>query len=481
MPKIGKYSLFLVLFIIINLFCCNVTFSAANSATYYYNTGVTYQNQGKHSLAIANYKKALSLNPNMTNAKNNILYAYISLANDYFQKKQYQSAAQNYKNALSINPKMSEIHYNLGLVYNNLGQNMLAIKSYEDALKIKPALIEAKNNLGLMYFNMGVQNYKTAQYNQAVIFYKKSLEYDPQNANTYFNMGVSYNEMNMDSESISCYKQAIRLNPNFTEAKNNLQVTLNKMQENNLSNQIDNVKTVTKAPLFIYNLVKLDYGINNNAINRLYEVLDLIWNDPEGQKLLLAIKNNNIPIIITGGSDNTNAQVNTMSRQQVITYAGFPILKYNIDKQKQIEVNIGEDHLFAFRDSSLSSGKRIYALQVVVHELCHAAKNTLIKTSDNAISEEITASIIGYNIASRIIRGRNLSEDEVKKYAQGCMEAVSRDDHKYLPVYNNFINEIQKIGVTPPYPYLYQNMIELYKSVRDNPDMQKIDSIEKMI
>jgi tetratricopeptide (TPR) repeat protein len=481
MNKFDKYKLLLLFALIINIFFCNYAYSATNSAIYYYNAGVTYQNQGRYDLAIKSYNKALNLNPKMSNARNNSLYAYISLANNYFQTKQYQLAAQNYKNALNINSKMAEIHYNLGLAYNNLGQSQLAIKSYENALKINPALSEARNNLGSAYFNSGVQNFNKNQYNQAIYCYKKSLVYDSNNADAYYNMGIAYNLMGQDAESITCYKQALKLKPDYAEADNNLKAALFNLDETKLSGQINSVAAHEKAPAFIYRLIQLDQGVNNLSVSRLYDILDLIWNDPEGQKLLMTLKNSNIPIIITQGSENTNAQVSVTSQKNTITYAGFPVFSYNTNQKKNIEVNIGENHIFAFRNADLPSSKRIYALQVVVHELCHASKNTLVKASDNAISEEITASIIGYNIASRIIRGKDLSEEETNKYAQGCMEAISKDEHRYLPVYNNFINEIQKLGVNPPYLYLYQNMIELYKSVRNNPEMQKIDSIEKMI
>jgi len=479
--KIKQIALLIVFLVIINHFYNTPAFSKAPNAIYYYNIGVDSQNKGRNDQAIKNYKKALSLNPKLSNARSNMLYAYISLATEYYQKKQYAEAIQNFKNALNINPRMSEIYYNLGLAYDNVGQTNLAIISYEKALKINPSLDSARTNLGVGYFNSGIKYCNNGMYDQAIRCYKKSLEYDPKDARIYYNLGVTYNLLGQNEEAVTNYQTALKLDPTFANADNNLKATIEKREEGELSAKIDNLIPVQRAPQGIYNLVRLDRGVNYAALDKLYEILDMVWSDPDGQKLLSIIKNNNIPVIITQGSDNTNAQISVTSNKNTITYAGIPLFSYKTGQNKEISVNIGESHILAFKNPALSSNKRIYSLHVVIHELCHAAKNSVSRTSDNALCEEITASMIGYNIASRIIRGKDLSEIEAKKYAKGCMQVVLKDNHRFLPVYNNFISDIQKCGIYPPYLYLYQNIVQLYKSVRDDPQTQRVDTLERMI
>jgi len=479
--KIKTFILILAFLVIINPFYEASVFSKAPDAIYYYNTGVNLQNKGKNDLAIKNYKKALILNPKLSNARNNMLYAYISLANEYYQNKQYTLAIQNFKNALIINPRMAEIYFNLGLAYDNAGQIDQAIKSYEKALKIKPSFDEARNNLNVEYFNSGIKYCDNGMYDQAIRCYKKCLEYSPEDAKAYYNLGVTYNMMGQNEEAISNYNKALKINPDFAEAGNNLKASLEQKEDRELSGKIDNLTAMQKAPPEIYNLVRLDRGVNYAALGKLYEILDFIWGDPDGQRLLSIIKNHNIPITITQGGDNTNAQITVTNNKNVITYAGIPLFSYKTGQNKEISVNIGESHILAFKNPSLTSSKRIYSLHVVVHELCHAVKNSVSKTSDNALNEEITASMIGYNVASRIIRDKELSENEARKYAKGCMQVVLTDNHRFLPVYNNFVSDIQKSGIYPPYLYLYQNIVQLYKSVRDDPQTQRVDTLERMI
>ncbi|MDD3012407.1 MAG: tetratricopeptide repeat protein [Candidatus Gastranaerophilales bacterium] len=480
----SKNKIFILLFtflVIINPLYDTSAFSKTPDAIYYYNTGVNFQNKGRNELAIKNYKQALVLNPKLSNARNNLLYAYISLATKYYQNKQYTLAIQNFKNALNINSRMPEIYYNLGLAYDNVGQTEQAIKSYEKALKINPSFDSARNNLSVEYFNSGIKYCNNGMYDQAVRCYKKGLEYDPKDAKIYYNLGVTYNLMGQNEEAILNYNKALKIDPKFADAGNNLKVSIEKKEDRELSRKIDNLSPVQKAPPEIYNLVRLDRGVNYAVLDKLYEILDLIWSDPDGQKLLSIIKNHNIPVIITQGSENTNAKISVTNKKNVITYAGIPLFSYKTGQNKEISVNIGESHILAFKNPALTSNKRIYSLHVVIHELCHAVKNSVSKTSDNALNEEITASMIGYNAASRIIRGKDLSENEARKYAEGCMQVVLNDEHRFLPVYNNFVGDIQKSGINPPYLYLYQNVVQLYKSVRDDPQTQRVDTLERMI
>jgi|GEM_PF-1655226 len=479
--KLKKWALILALVSVINPFCNDIAFSRGNSAVYYYNMGVDFQNNGKYTLAIKNYQKALSLNPKFSSARKNIMYAYLSLANNYCQNKKYTLAIQNYKKVLGINPKMAEVHYNLGLAYYNTGQNNLAIKSYEKALKLKPSLSEAKNNLIALYFNSGINYSNSGMYDNAVYCYKKALEYNPNDAKTYYNLGIVYNSLGRNEEAIQYYQKAVSIDPNYASASNNLEYSVKKVEEADLSAQIDKLVPAQKFPAEIQNLIRLNRSVNYAALGRLYEILDFIWSDPEGQRLLVVIMNNKIPINITRGSGDTNAHVSVTSYKNTLTYAGFPIFSYKTGQNKEISVNIGEDHILAFKNPNLPTHTRIYSFHAVVHELCHAAKNATSKANDNAMSEEIAASMIGYNIASKVIQGRSLTGKEAEEYAKNCMKAVLKDDHRFLPVYDNFISEIQKCGVYPPYPYLYQNVVQLYKSVRDDPEIQRVDTLERMI
>ena len=56
-----------------------------------------------------------------------------------------------YKQAIRINPDDAEAHYNLGVVYANLGMYKEAIESYKQAIRIDPDYVDAHYYLGLGY------------------------------------------------------------------------------------------------------------------------------------------------------------------------------------------------------------------------------------------------------------------------------------------------------------------------------------------
>jgi len=73
--------------------------------------------------------------------------------------------------------------------------------------------------------------------------------------------------------------------------------------------------------------------------------------------------------------------------------------------------------------------------------------------------------MIGYNVAYRVIEGRELNEDETADYSKRILLGLYSDDHRNLPTYNGFNNFIQTLGIHPPHLYVYQNINALYDSI----------------
>jgi tetratricopeptide (TPR) repeat protein len=111
--------------------------SAANTR------GVTYHNQGNYALAIAEYNKAIQLNPNEA------LY-YLNRGHAYSLIKSYDSAIENFNIVLRINPNNADAYNARGVAYswkNNFNQ---ARADYTKALQIDPNHKEARNNLAII-------------------------------------------------------------------------------------------------------------------------------------------------------------------------------------------------------------------------------------------------------------------------------------------------------------------------------------------
>lgn len=81
----------------------------------YYNRGIAYDNKGEYDRAIADYNKALEINPRHAGAYNNRGLAYYS-------KGEYDHAIADYNKAIEINPRHAEAYNNRAVAYYYKGE-----------------------------------------------------------------------------------------------------------------------------------------------------------------------------------------------------------------------------------------------------------------------------------------------------------------------------------------------------------------------
>jgi len=98
--------------------------------------------------AIQVYHRALEINPNYSEAYNNLGIALK-------EQENLDDAIQVYHRALEINPNYSEAYNNLGNVLKEQGKLDDAVLAYRSALGINPDYSEAHNNLGLVLLLQG--------------------------------------------------------------------------------------------------------------------------------------------------------------------------------------------------------------------------------------------------------------------------------------------------------------------------------------
>ena len=83
----------------------------------------------KNDLAIANYEKAIELNPQYGDAFNN-------LAKTYGRHGYYKQAILFYDRVIELNPKDADAYYNRGNAYGKLGDSTFANKDLKMAAKL---------------------------------------------------------------------------------------------------------------------------------------------------------------------------------------------------------------------------------------------------------------------------------------------------------------------------------------------------------
>jgi len=132
--------------------------------------------------------------------------AYQSLA-EHFQEKLNPLAVSYYKNALEIKPNDKILNYNLGMLYQDLGELELAKEQYQNLIAIDTNSYPAYNNLG--YIALVFED----NYEEAVRYFSKAIEINPQYDQAWCNRGVAYFYLEEWQKARADYLQCKKINP----------------------------------------------------------------------------------------------------------------------------------------------------------------------------------------------------------------------------------------------------------------------------
>ncbi|MBN3909465.1 MAG: tetratricopeptide repeat protein [Nostoc sp. NMS1] len=158
-----------------------------DAAPIYNNLGYTLEQQSKFDEAVVCYQKALELQPNCTEADANLgnaLHTQGKLPSDkqaHYAQLNYKlgcgrknagdlkTAVAYYKQAIALKPDLLEAHYNLGSALQEQGELEKAITSYHKLLQLNP-------NHGEAYLSLGKIYQQQNQYQKAVSAYRQGLK-----------------------------------------------------------------------------------------------------------------------------------------------------------------------------------------------------------------------------------------------------------------------------------------------------------------
>ena len=99
---------------------------------------------------------------------------HFQLGDDMLRRGLYDAAIAEYQKALILNPSYADIRNNLGLAYSARKQHNEAIAQFEYALKLNPRFIAAQTNLAISLRDSGRKE-------EAQVEFQRALEIDPQN------------------------------------------------------------------------------------------------------------------------------------------------------------------------------------------------------------------------------------------------------------------------------------------------------------
>jgi len=181
----------------------------SNAFLAYNNLGIILSGKGQMDAAVADFQKALEINPGFFEAQSN-------LGNALLQKGRVAEARDHFKKAVEINPDSAVSHYNLGNALLGMGQLDGAMVQFRKALEIQTDYAEAHNNLGVVLLRKGQPE------EEAMLQFQEALKLNPDYAEAHYNLGAVFGVRGRLDEAVEQYRIAIQLKPDYADAQGNL-------------------------------------------------------------------------------------------------------------------------------------------------------------------------------------------------------------------------------------------------------------------
>ncbi len=171
-----------------------------------YLIGLSYVNLQKYAEAEKYFEKLLYVQK-----KPEIFFIQ---ANIHKQLKKYDSAISYFEEAIQLNPNFSEAYNNLGNTKKRVGKIDEAILCFEKAIQLKENNIEAYLNLANIYK-------ENKHFNKLIKIYEKILSFNQNDLKTLYNLGSAYLFLGDISKGKHYFEKIIKINKNHVPSYRN--------------------------------------------------------------------------------------------------------------------------------------------------------------------------------------------------------------------------------------------------------------------
>jgi S1-C subfamily serine protease len=124
--------------------------------------------------------------------------------------QRWDEAIAFFKKALELNPNLEGTHIELGYLYYKRRLYDLEAREYEAALRINPDNSDALSSLGTNLETRGL-------YAEAIEKYERALALDPEDAETMYELGVAYLMQGRKDKALEVSSRLRRLDPGYGE------------------------------------------------------------------------------------------------------------------------------------------------------------------------------------------------------------------------------------------------------------------------
>tara|TARA_Y100000768_G_scaffold113511_1_gene83678 strand:+ start:321 stop:1964 length:1644 start_codon:yes stop_codon:yes gene_type:complete len=183
----------------------------SNDTQLIYLLGLSCINLQKFLNAEKYFEKLLSLKKT-----HEIYYIYGNILKNL---KKYSEASASFEKAIELNPNFSEAFNNLGNIKKSLNEPDKAIECFKMAIKLKDNNIEALFNLASIY-------QENNKFEDLIKIYKKLLQFDKNHIKTLYNLGSAYLFLGNISEGKNYFEKVLKLDQsNIPSFRNYVSVT----------------------------------------------------------------------------------------------------------------------------------------------------------------------------------------------------------------------------------------------------------------
>ena len=175
------------------------------SAAQYLERGASAMTLGRYETAIAEFTKALAIDPNST-------AAYVNRSFAYSQLGKCGKAIADCNTVIERDPQNSGAYGNRGVAYARKGDFAAAIRDYDRALQLNPELLPA-------YLGRGGAHGASGCHDKAIAAFTKALEFNPMLVEAHYNRGVAYYSTSQYEKAIADFTETLRLDPHHSRAE----------------------------------------------------------------------------------------------------------------------------------------------------------------------------------------------------------------------------------------------------------------------
>jgi len=198
----NAFRLILVAVAAVFVMSCATTGTGENAqqAEAHYKMGVASLNENRIQQAYVEFHKAYELDRGNKDVPYMIGILYLEHLDDAGKAIRY------FEEATKIDPQFSEAFNNMGYAYEKLGRYETAITFYRKALS-NPVYQTAEKS----YFNIGNSYYRMGKFEAAMTSYKEALKRAPNLGLLYMKLALCYNALGKYGDAAVAMTQAINL------------------------------------------------------------------------------------------------------------------------------------------------------------------------------------------------------------------------------------------------------------------------------